>query len=306
MNSFLQSQSWEKFQQSVGLQTFRVDEVLLIKKDLPLGKSYLYCPRIFLGKNDSGKDIGYRILDIGDFLNKVKNLAERENCIFLRIEPLNKIISNIQYPMFRADDVQPSQTVILDLAQSEEKLLKNMRQKTRYNVRLAGKKGVKTRLAGIGDFDKFWKLMEETTGRDGFRAHSKEYYEKMLSITPTPSQRKFDVKLYFAEYGGKVLAAGIFSFYSDTVAYLHGASTHEHKNAMAPYLLHWEIIKLAKKQGYKYYDFYGVSEKKWPGVTRFKRGFGGREVKYPGTYDVVFNRRWYGIYKIIRKIRRVV
>jgi lipid II:glycine glycyltransferase (peptidoglycan interpeptide bridge formation enzyme) len=85
---------------------------------------------------------------------------------------------------------------------------------------------------------------------------------------------------------------------------MHGASASKYRNVMAPYLLQWHAIKLAKNLGYKYYDFYGVDEDKWPGVTRFKKGFGGREVNYPGTFDLIFNRRWYSVYRMVRKARR--
>lgn len=309
IKSFLQSQGWEKFQNSAGHQTFRVDGALLIKKNLPLGKNYLYAPRIELRINNSELII---------FFNKIKELAKKENCIFLRIEPIDKLQA-ANYKLRKVADVQPSTTIILDLKKSEEELLRDMHQKTRYNIRLAEKKGVK--IVESNDIDKFWQLMSETTERDGFRAHEKQYYAKMLKVNgeialPTGRQArsvslqgnndKFEIKLYSAEYENKILAAGIFIFYNDTVTYLHGASTHEYKNIMAPYALHWHMIKLAKQKGFKCYDFYGIDEKKWPGVTRFKKGFGGKTFGFPGTYDMVFSNAWYLLYKIIRIIRRLI
>ncbi|MFH1326104.1 MAG: peptidoglycan bridge formation glycyltransferase FemA/FemB family protein [Candidatus Falkowbacteria bacterium] len=306
--SFLQSGNWEKFQQSVGNQTFRIDDVLLIKKELKFGKSYFYCPRVFIGRDEKEKDIRYLILDIGDFLKKIYELSRKENCIFLRIEPVNKEISNIKYSISRVKDVQPSKTLILNLTQTEEQLLKNMHQKTRYNIRLAEKKGVKIKESK--NVEEFWNLMKETIERDSFRSYSKDYYEKMLNVakltgSPRYARDDMSVKLYIAEYEGKVLTAGIFVFYNDTATYLHGASTHEYKNVMAPYLLHWEIIKLAKKEGYKFYDFYGINEQKWPGVTRFKKGFRGEEINYLGTFDVEFSRIWYTVYKLVCAVKRI-
>ena len=310
-NNFLQSDAWEKFQQSVGFKTFRVDGAFLIKKPLGFGKSYFYCPR--RGTSDGGRATR-------DFFNEVAKLAEEENCIFIRTEPLIALPVT-RYPLRKVADVQPSQTLVLDLTLSEDELLTQMHPKTRYNIRLAEKKGVTVQEGKEDNFGKFWKLMQETTSRDKFRPHSREYYEKMINVvdeqnpttpSPPPHQRrgneskKFNVKLYVAEYENKILAAGIFVFYNDTVTYLHGASTHEHKEIMAPYALHWEIIKLAKNSGYRYYNLYGISEKKWPGVTRFKRGFGGEEVKYPGCYDVIFNKSWYGIYKFARYLRKLI
>jgi peptidoglycan pentaglycine glycine transferase (the first glycine) len=214
-------------------------------------------------------------------------------------------------------DIQVSKTIILDLIKSEEELLAAMHQKTRYNIRLAEKRGVKIREAGVsspllspangagkeglgvvGGFEKFWDLMSATVNRDGFRLHEKEYYKKMLEVE--------NIKLYFAEFEGKVICAGIFSFFGDTAIYLHGASSDENRELMAPHLLQWELIKKAKSLGCKYYDFFGIDEKKWPGVTRFKRGFGGQELNYPGTFDIIFDKRKYIVYKLLRIIRRMI
>jgi peptidoglycan pentaglycine glycine transferase (the first glycine) len=172
-----------------------------------------------------------------------------------------------------------------------------MHQKTRYNIRLAEKKGVKIYEAGPEKFDDFWQLMTVTCERDKYRLHSRNYYAQMLA------EKKL-IKLYLAEFKNKPIAAVLASFSGDTVTYMHGASANDERNVMAPFLLQWEIIKSAKLAGYKYYDFYGIDEKKWPGVTRFKKGFGGEEINYTGTFDLVFNSTWYNIYKILRKFRR--
>jgi lipid II:glycine glycyltransferase (peptidoglycan interpeptide bridge formation enzyme) len=306
--SFLQSKEWEKFQQSVGYKTFRVDDVLLIKKPLGFGRSYFYAPRTGMGDRGRGTE---------DFFSKVKELAKKENCIFIRTEPLAPLLVT-RYPLHKVTDIQPSQTIILDLTQSEDELLAQMHPKTRYNIRLAEKHGVKVReeymnepASSADKFEKFWNLMQETVGRDGFRSHDKEYYRKMLArnnngIASPEARNDMNIRLYVAEYEGKTLASGIFVFFNETVTYLHGASTHERKEVMAPQLLHWEIIKLAKNAGYRYYDLYGISETKWPGVTRFKRGFGGKEINYPGCFDVVFSKGWYKFYNLARRIRKLI
>src|SRR3989338_5831355 len=113
MQSFLQSKEWEKFQQSVGYQTFRVDGALLIKKPLWFGKSYFYAPR-------AGTSNGERVT--GNFIDDIIQLAKKENCIFLRIEP-SVALPAIHYPLRKVADVQPSQTIILNLEKSEEELL---------------------------------------------------------------------------------------------------------------------------------------------------------------------------------------
>ena len=114
------------------------------------------------------------------------------------------------------------------------------------------------------------------------------------------------LRLIGAFYKEKLIAVNIVSFFGDMATYVHGASSSENRNLMAPYALQWETIKIAKTQGHKYYDFYGIDENKWPGVTRFKKGFSGEEANYPGTFDSAFNSIQYSIYKILRKLRRMV
>jgi peptidoglycan pentaglycine glycine transferase (the first glycine) len=322
---FLQSWEWGEFQEKVEGKIMRlgVEEngeliaaATLIKKSLPLGMNYFYCPR--------GPIVNYKLqitnYKLFNFIfSEIQKIAAKENVIFLRFEPSIELpAASYQLPIKKTIDIQVSKTIILDLSLSEDDLLKNMHQKTRYNIRLAEKKGVKIREAGIEEFDKFWALMSATVNRDGFRLHAKEYYQKMLA-----GDSNF-IKLFLGfaprspdegegEAEGKILCGGIFSFFGDTAVYLHGASSDENRELMAPHLLQWELIKKAKSLGCKYYDFSGIDEKKYPGVTRFKRGFlptgqagGGEEVNYPGTFDVIFNRIKYSLYQILRKLRRLM
>ena len=173
-----------------------------------------------------------------------------------------------------------------------------MHQKTRYNIRLAEKKGVKIVESGAARFEEFWQLLVSTGDRDEFNLHGRSYYQEML---------KFDsnfVKLFFAESEGKLLAVSLVVFFGDMATYIHGGSANENREVMAPYALQWQMIKLAKQMNYKYYDFHGVDEVKWPGVTRFKFGFGAKQADYPGTFDLVYDQGWYNIYKMVRKVRR--
>lgn len=240
--------------------------------------------------------------------SEIKKIAKKEKVIFLRFEPRKFEMRKSKIAIRKSIDIQPSQTIMLDLSRSEDVLLATMHQKTRYNIRLAEKKGVQIReashagfLAGDGEkeVEKFWKLMEKTSGRDGFTPHDKDYYEKLLHTAPD----RF--KLFFAILEDNIIAAGIFSFFGDTATYLFGASDNDHREVMAPYLLQWELIKRSKSAGCKFYDFFGVDDKKWPGVTRFKLGFSGEEIKYPGTFDVIFNILRYEIYLILRRARRI-
>jgi lipid II:glycine glycyltransferase (peptidoglycan interpeptide bridge formation enzyme) len=213
------------------------------------------------------------------------------------MEPLSSI-HNTKYTIQKTIDIEPSRTILLDLGKTEDELLAAMHQKTRYNIKLAEKKGVAVAIGSEKNFDEYWRLMQATAGRDSFRLHDREHYRKMINSSQGM------MNLLLADYQGKAIAGNIMAFYGDTATYVHGASSNEHRDVMAPYALQWAAIKTAKAQGCKYYDFYGIDENKWPGVTRFKRGFGGSEVEYPGTMDVIFNKAKYSIYKISRNLRR--
>jgi peptidoglycan pentaglycine glycine transferase (the first glycine) len=301
---FLQSFEWGEFQEKIGNKVIRlgvedkgriIAAATLIKKNIPLGMSYFFCPRgpVF------NLELKIKNEELINFLySEIKKISKKEKVIFLRFEPQEMLpAKSYQLRAKKTIDIEPSQTSILNLTKTEDELLKVMHQKTRYNIRLAEKKGVEIQEARKDDFEKFWKIMEETKDRDGFRLHGKEHYQKMLEID-------FN-RLFLAKYDGKLIAGIIAAFFGDTVTYVHGASSNEHRETMAPYLLQWQAIKKAKADGYKFYDFYGTDETKWPGVTRFKKGFGGSEVVYPGTFDLVFEGVWYDVYRIGRKIRRL-
>jgi len=313
--NLLQSKQWEEFQNSLGKKTFWIENSLLIKNELPLGKNYLYCPH---GPEELTKE----------FIERVKKLAKqacspkrREKTIFVRIEPLqeNKKTCLAGPPVGgqagkakkqkikKTKSIQPSSTLILNLEKSEEQLLSEMKPKTRYNIRLAQRKRVTIETTIDPEkIDIFYNILTETTARDRFHAHPLSYYKKMLEILG----KQGIIKLYLAKYENKYIAANIVSFYKNTATYLHGASSNQYRNVMAPHLLQWQAICDAKKQGLKYYDFWGIADTdnlkhKWSGVTRFKKGFGGEAIHYPGTYDVVISKTWYFIYKIMRFVNRI-
>ena len=249
-------------------------------------------------------------------------------------------------------DIEPSQTQILDITKIEEELLAQMHEKWRYNIRLAERKGVRVKLltSDIDNFDidnfeyyldEFYRLVSEGTAeRKGIRHYSKEYYKKQLGITssqPSPSKGEgeilpnppfpkggdhslykrevrgdFKSGLFVAEYEGRVIAANIVVIFGNRATYLHGATSSEHREVMAPHLLQWEQIKYAKSQGCAEYDFWGIVNertldrrgKSWEGFTRFKRGFGGREINYVGYWDYPLDKTWYSLYRLVQKFRR--
>lgn len=305
---FLQSTVWFDLlcREQEEVEIFGLEEegeikaiALIIKKKL-FGPLYYY----YLPRGPVGEEMAVKKLLIE--LKKIKSGA-----VFFRVEPAENILSDNETlkTVFRINktvNLQPQKTLLLDLSLSAADLLSAMHPKTRYNIRLAKKKGVKVRLANQDDFNSFWELMRKTGERDGFRLHSRKHYENLLSAEK-------NIKLFLAEYEGRVIAGGLFSFFGDRVTYLHGASDNNDRNLMAPYLLQWTVIGEAQKINqasalenvYKYYDFYGIDEQKWPGVTRFKCGFGGIIKEYSGTYDLVFRPFLYNLYGSLRRLRRL-
>jgi len=272
--SFLQSSQWAGLQAKNHCPNEKIGQSFFFKKPLFFCKHYLYGPRI--------NEINLSVL------------KKNSRAVFARFEP-NR--SDWSGEGIKTISIQPAKTIILDLTKSESDLLAAMHPKTRYNIHLAEKKGVNIIIDNTR-LDDFLVLMKATIERDNFFAHGADYYRALAN---------FDsdfIQLILAEYEGRVIAAGLFCFCSPAAVYLHGASSNEFRNVMAPYLLQWAAINRAKSLGLKYYDFYGIDAKKWPGVTRFKEGFGGEEVNYAGTFDLVLRPGWYFIYRLLRSIRR--
>ncbi len=265
----------------------------LIKKPIKLFSFYYYSPKGPVFKKGLNLE---EQASIYSFLNET---FKKDGALFWRLEPENlpKTLANLK----KSIDLQPKKTLVIDLSLGAEKILADCHQKTRYNIRLAQKKGVKIIAENSEDnFESFWSLMSETASRDAFKVHSRSHYHHL-----TFYNQDF-IKLLVAQKDHEVLAAGLFSFYGDRVTYLHGGSSYKNRHLMAPYLLQWTAINLGLDSGFKYYDFYGIDENKWPGVTRFKKGFGGEEKNSAGTWDLVFKKTSYFIYNLLRKIRRLV
>jgi lipid II:glycine glycyltransferase (peptidoglycan interpeptide bridge formation enzyme) len=268
---------------------------LVLKMPLLFGKSYLYCPRGPVLNTD-----GYVFYAL---INNVREIARSENSVVFRVEQWSDLQNN---GTRKAPEVQRKSNWVLDLNHSKEEILAGMKQKTRYNIRLAQKKGVTVSVSDdLDHLDQFFVLAQETAERNEIKTHPKEYYKKMIDVLAKSEM----VKFYVAEYKKKVLAINLILTFGKTITYLHGGSTSEHRNVMAPYLLHWQAIQDAKENGIKHYDFGGVSPQnepnhKWAGISRFKIGFGGYQIETPGTFDREFNSKWYRLYQLARKIRR--
>lgn len=212
--------------------------------------------------------------------------------------------------------IQPRRTIVVDISDSEEAILARMKQKCRYNIGLARKKGVTVRAAGLpADLDTFNALMRVTGARDRFGVHAPEYYRAAYGLFQPAGQ----CELLLAEHDGQPLA-GLMAFaHGKRAWYLYGASSDEGRNRMPNYLLQWEAMCWAKARGCAEYDLWGVPDEDeaaleaqfetrgddlW-GVYRFKRGFGGRVVRSVGAWDRVYNPCLYRLYEHYRQRRGV-
>ena len=309
MKSFLQSHDWAEFQESIGHSTWMIDNgkmrALIIEHALPLGlpgqgKNYLYVP---YGPVISFDHIRGGLRDeVNGFIQHVRELAKKQKSIFVKVEPQSDVVMELIYRRgFKRSkkSIQPNKTVIVDLKKSESELSSAMHHKTRYNVNLALKKSLDFQESD--DVKVFWKMLKRTSEVDKFHTHNEKYYKHLLGFFSSKTEIK--TKLVLVSSEGKPIAGAILLLYENTAYYLHGAMDRDYKNLMAPYKMHWEIMIWAKSQGYEFYDLWGIDANKWPGVTRFKLGWGGRLVEYPGSFDMPISSFWYFMYRLIRKLR---
>lgn len=304
-NTIEQTKLWAEFRKKAKAENFWQiqfgdNNAIIQKMPLPRGLCWLYCNR---GPSSTN--------NLETFLEEVKKIAKKEKAVFLRIEPpLNKeeareyekIAKKLKFKTAHASH-QPECTLIIDLTKSEEEILKDMKQKGRYNIRLAEKKGVKIKESK--DAKQFYEILKETTQRDGFTPHDKDFYQMMID-TLEPAGK---VKLYMAKYQGQEIAGLIATFHEDTATYYYGASSNQNRNVMAPYLLQWHTIREAKKAGFKKYDFLGIAppdskNHPWEGVTSFKKKFGGETVEYVKAKEFIFKPFWYWLMRLVKTMKR--
>ena len=252
----------------------------------------------------------------GRVLAELERLARRRRALFVKIDPdvtyAGTAPSFSSRPAcgletarlltargwrFSDEQIQFRNTLLLDLTRSEEDLLAAMKQKTRYNVRLAQRRGVSVRAGSSADLDLFYRLYAETGQRDGFIIRSPYYYRDAWG-------RFLDeglAHILLAQVDGEAVAGLILFAFGATAWYMYGASADQQRELMPNYLLQWEAIRLARSLGCTLYDLWGAPERldesdpMW-GVVRFKLGLGGELVRGLGAWDYPANRLGYRLY----------
>lgn len=259
----------------------------------------------------------------------LEELCKKEKAIFIKIDP--EIIEATGIPgspdektysigstvsemlksrnwRFSDSQIQYKNSVFLDLEPDENELLNRMKQKTRYNIRLAEKKGVRVRVADVNELKRLYEIYAETSVRDNFVIRPQEYYLTVWRLF-------IDAGMAFplvAEDESGILAGLILFILGKRAWYLYGMSTQVNREKMPNYLLQWEAMKFAKETGCTIYDLWGAPDKfdhsdSMQGVFRFKEGLGGVTVRTIGAWDYVARPNLYSMYtRIIPRLMEIM
>ncbi len=316
--NFLQSWAWGEFHKALDNKVWRLAiedngmialQLLVIKLSLGLGQCILYSPRgSLINKKASARAVkdGTALL-----ITRIQEIAHQENALAFRMDPPITEDDQVSISIYKSlgfipnprKQIQPKLSQVLDLTDGYESILKEMKPKTRYNINLARKKElVITNDVSPESIHAFVELTTITANRNKFKSHSPKYYETQIK---TLSQYNM-ISLWIAKIENTPIAAILIVTFGPMAVYVHGSSNDTYRNLMAPYLLHDLAIKDAIDNGVTYYDFGGITsdpDHPWAGITRFKKGFGGEEVKYITTQELPTNTLLYNAYRFMDQVR---
>jgi peptidoglycan pentaglycine glycine transferase (the first glycine) len=312
---FMQSSSWSQFRAHSGGAHFAVtlrDDTDTIVGGAVVGK-WIYQPGQCFYYIQEGpvlpadEVIAAEVFDA--VLESVERhrLAEGMTVSHLRIEPrwasLPGFVRGFRPPAFPDRHREPRQTLYIDLRPSEDEILAQMKPKGRYNVRVARKHGVVVvKDNSYQGFVDFMRIQRLTADRQGIAPMRPNYFREMLSELVSRGR----ASLFFAEYRGRRLATALVVTCGRRATYLFGGSLALHRRVMAPYLLHFDIMRRAKGWGYEWYDLWGVApldepDHAWQAISKFKRKFGGVEIQLVPTLDYVYDA---GAYEQFQRVER--
>ena len=298
----LQTGEWGELKSAFGWDAVQIISgdfgAQILFRKLPMGLTVGYMPKPVTGRQ----------LEVGSeqFWNEVGTVCRKKHAIFLKVEPDEWEPTDFSLAAFSLSlhNIQPPRTIVVDLQGSEDDILTRMKQKTRYNIRLAAKKDVIVRV--WDDLEGFHQMMLVTGGRDGFGVHSLDYYRRAYELFHPAGMSE----ILLAEFEGRPLAALMVFARGGRSWYMYGASTDEERNRMPTYLLQWEAMRWAREHGAQEYDLWGVPDEDeatleaqfterndglW-GVYRFKRGFGGEVKRAAQALDKIYKPLLYKFY----------
>ena len=329
-DAFLQTGFWGAFKARFGWEalTYNVcwpgnnavfkSPLLVLRRSLAAGFSLAYIPW--------GPELPLSLIadEHGEKTENIYNTALEELALALKNElPKNTVFIRFDPPWYNGGipvspmanafvkagaDIQAPDTVIVDLSQSMESVIAGMKPKCRYNAKLALKKGVMLRRAGVEEIINFYELLKKTARRDGIAIHGIEYYETLLKNGFYNGKKPY-IRLYLAEHEGDLLAGIMTLFWNRKAVYLYGASSDEKRSFMAPYALQLKAMEDAKESGCTEYDLYGIPPNEDPahpmaGLYRFKTGFGGKIIHRPGSWDYPNRLLIYKIFRSMEALRK--
>lgn len=305
----LQSYEWGEFRKKTGVKVVRLG---IFDADKLVSSLQFTIHRFPL----LGFNVGY--LPKGPFpsqeiLEALTKFGRENKCCFIQIEPNQEKSQGDVDLSQKYKNVLPSKkalftqfTFYMDLKKTDAQFLSGMKEKTRYNVRLAMKKGVEIREENSREsFQIYLKLLSQTARRDKFFAHNDSYHQKMWdTLYPCGI-----AKLLIARYNGIPLAAWVLFVWHDFLYYAYGSSSSKHREVMASSLMYFEAMKYGRNLGLSTFDLWGAlgpdpdPKDSFYGFHRFKEGFGPRLVEFSGSYDLVLDPFWYQVYHTINKVR---
>lgn len=292
----LQTREWGEFRKEWGNEIIFEKDNLIIFSKIPHTK-------FTIGTVMKGSNIAR------SHLAMFREHGQKNNVIFIKFEPnstkatlgtakFNKLIDNFKkWGFVKGKPLFTPTTFWIDLLRPEEDILKSFSSKTRYNIRLAQKHGVKVQIDNSDiAFEKYLELTTETNKRQGFYSHTPKYHKLMWKHLKNKIAH-----LLTATYKGEIVSTWILFAYDGFLYYPYGASTDKYKEIMANNLMMWEAIKFGKKLGCETFDLWGREEGK--GFTKFKEGYNPKVVEFIGSWDLVINKPLYYLYRFAEKIR---
>ncbi len=280
--SFLQSCAWGNFKKTTQrvwqLEARKSNSIAGVcqafEETTPVGK-YLYIPH---GPHTTCTSSPLALI------KKYQEIASEEKMFFVRVEPSQAL--EIGKKSFKR--IQPQKTLLTDVTRKENEIVESFHAGTRKNIRLAERKGVFVEQSS--DIEPFCKMLSSTTQRKGFDSHQQKYFSSLL-------RQPFTVLSYAKSKEGEVLAGNIIILFGETATCLYSANNHEKRNLKGSDFLRYKSLLMVKDKEMKIFDQWGIDDKKFPGVTRFKKGFGGEEYTYPDGVDIPLQNIRYAFYK---------
>lgn len=281
----------------------------MVSYPLLLKKTYVYIPYGPITKDTSDEFFAF-------LKKKLKRLAKEENAVFVRLDitplvpnkTLGTFFTSAPHYTYQSACFQPRTEWFLNIENSEEELLGDMHKKNRYAINAAERKEVVGEIVTenfMEYFDTFYSLLEETASRNHFHLHEKSYYQYIFEHPPK------DTYLSIAKFEDTILAIGLTVVFGKTANYIFAGSCDQERDRMPSYAVQWTAIRHAKNIGCSFYNFGGITTedehvKDWSGLTRFKKRFGGEEVRHSDFFDVVAQPVWYLLYTLRKLCKKAL